>query len=688
MTVPGDNPIKRKEDDVLDRTPLAHSFAKQILALDASEGIVVGVLGAWGFGKTSFVNLTRAELQCMGATILEFNPWMFSGAEQLIDKFFIELAGQLRIKSDFSDIAKGFEEYGESFSGLVWLPVVGVWIDRFRGATKALNSILQRRKEGVGDRRAKLEKILALLDHPIIVVLDDIDRLSTVDIKDVFKLVRLTASFPNFIYILAFDRLRVERALEEDGIPGRAYLEKILQVAIDLPAIPSQMLNRHIFDAINGALDGIENHGPFDADRWSDIFMEIVHPLIRNLRDVRRYAATIHGTVASLDGRIALVDILALEAVRIFMPDVFAQLHRIVGPLTTISNFTYGMRQDPPHLKTSIDALIQAGGDQEEIVRSMIRRLFPTAERHISNIHHSPEQGKDWLRKHRAAHEDILRLYLERVAGDGMQAFTDAEIAWAVLANREALDCYLRSLDIGRLEEVISSLETFEDEFAPEHVVPGTTVLLNLLPDLPERQRDMFGLDAGTVVGRITYRLLRTLATPESVEAAVRMILPELTSLSAKWDLITSIGHREGSGHKFVTEEMAARLEKEFRAEVRSASSGGLAREKNILRILLMVKREAVEAEPLLEIPDEPEVMLAILQGSRSEVRQQSVGSRTVRRLPRIAWESLIQLFGGEEMLRKRIECLKETHPDGEEELIALVGKYAGGWRPKDFGDE
>src|SRR5262249_21766853 len=153
--------------------------------------------------------------------------------------------------------------------------------------------------------------------------LDDIDRLSTAEIRDIFKLVRLTASFPNIIYILAFDRIRVESALGADGIPGRDYLEKILQVAIDLPAIPADVLNRQIFSAIDAALREIDNPGPLNQGVWVDVFMEIVRPLIRNMRDVRRYAAAIQGTVAALNGEIAPADVLALEAIRVFLPDVF-----------------------------------------------------------------------------------------------------------------------------------------------------------------------------------------------------------------------------------------------------------------------------------------------------------------------------------------------------------------------------
>jgi predicted KAP-like P-loop ATPase len=220
-----------------------------------------------------------------------------------------------------------------------------------RGLTKILGRIFQRRKEGVGGRRTKLQRALADRSKAIVVVLDDIDRLSTPEIRDVFRLVRLTASFPNIIYIVAFDRGRIENALAERGVRGRDYLEKILQVAVDLPAIPRQTLNRQILSAVENALAVIEKPGPFDEQLWPDVFTEIIRPLIRNMRDVRRYAAAVHGTVGTLDGQIALTDVLALEAVRVFLPDVFGLLHGAVDGLTTTSEAPSRGSDEPRQLK-------------------------------------------------------------------------------------------------------------------------------------------------------------------------------------------------------------------------------------------------------------------------------------------------------------------------------------------------
>lgn len=686
-SIAADNPITDPKDDALGRAKPARSFAEQILSLDSTEGVVVGVLGLWGSGKTSFVNFACGHLKDSGVAVLEFNPWMFSGADQLVQAFFVELSAQLKIRAGLAEIGKLVEDYGETFSGLGWLPLVGPWIERGRAATKILAKLLQRKKEGIGGRRSKLRKALALLQKPVVVVVDDIDRLTTSEIRDVFKLVRLTANFPNIIYLLAFDRLRVEQALGEQGIPGRDYLEKILQIAVDLPAVPADVLNSQIFKAIDATLAKVEDPGRFDENAWPDVFMETIRPLIRNMRDVRRYAAAIHGTVRDLAGQVALVDVLALEAIRVFLPDVFRKMHGAVDGLTSTSD-GYGGRGDPPHLKQQIDGLIQAAGERGEIVRAVVQRLFPGGQRHVGGSHYGGDWKNRWLRERRVAHEEVLRLYLERVMGERLQAFADAEKAWVRMTDRQAFESYLRSLEIERLQDVISSLEAYEDQFAPQHVVPATVVLLNLLPALPERERGMYDLDTRIVVGRVVYRLVRALKDPQIVEAAVREILPQVPSLSSKLELITDVGYREGAGHKLVSEGASKTLEKEWRAAVRAASADSLAGEDELLRTLLLTKRDADPDEPALVVPEPPRVTHTLLRSARSEVRSQTVGSRAVRRSPRLAWDALVEIYGGEAILRERIEALKASQPDQIGDLLDLAEKYLGGWRPREFGGE
>jgi hypothetical protein len=684
---PADNPIHDKSDDLLGRDPIAKSFANQVLSLDYSVGLVVGVLAPWGYGKTSFINLTRKYFSEAGATIIDFNPWMFSGADQLVESFFVELSAQLRLRPSLEDVGKAIESYGEVFSGLGWIPFAGAWLERGKVAKDFVAKVLQSRREGVGGRRERVRKALSSLEEPIVVVIDDIDRLSTAEVRDMFKLVRLTANFPNVIYLTAFDRARVESALQEDGIPGRDYLEKILQLNIDLPFVPYHVLNQQIFSAIDDVLSKSDKVGTFTEDLWADVFVEVIRPLMRNMRDVRRYVSTLALTLHQLEGEIELVDVLALEAIRTFLPDVFSKMHESLSGLTTPAPDIHRTLSEPVHLGEQVNRLIDSGGDKNEVVRCLIKRLFPAAVRHIGGSHYGAEWLYTWRGKRRVAHPDIFRLYLERTVGEGLRAFLNAEKAWTVMTDEEAFDSFLRSLDPNEWENVISQLEVYEEDYTPEHVIPGITVLLNLLPEMPERRRKFLDLGARMVIGRVVFRLIRSLQDPARIEEAVRNITPRVRSLSSRLELIIDIGHMEGAGHKLVPEEVAARIEKEWRSEVQNSSIDELIAEKNLLKVLLLVRKQAGAAEQPLQLPESVEFTLALLRSARSETVSQSLESRSVRHSPRIAWEALITIYGSEEILLERIQALKATQREDGDGLLELVDMYVRGQRSNAFDD-
>ncbi|MGE5631861.1 MAG: P-loop NTPase fold protein [Caulobacteraceae bacterium] len=686
MKITGDNPITLPEEDTIGRNSLAKSFAKQILSLDTSKGSVIGVLGAWGSGKTSFINLAKNELNQKNITVLDFNPWMFSGTEQLMQSFFSELSAQLKLRPDLSRIGETIGTYGDILAGVSWIPLVGSWFESGHKAAEAISKVLEGRKEGVGAHRKKIEDALIKYGKRIIVVIDDIDRLSTAEIRDIFKLVRLTANFPNIIYVLAFDRFRVENALNEEGINGRDYLEKILQVVIDIPPIPYQILTTQVLTAIDNAIKNIEKVGPFDTQIWPDIFMEIIRPLIRTMRDVRRYAANIHGTVASLDGKVALTDVLALEAVRIFLPDVFKLLHLSIDALTTTDNHLFGnSRNTDSLLKAKIEKIIEVAGDNSNIIRNMICRLFPAARRHIENYHYGAEWKKEWLRERRVAHEDILNFYLERIAGDHFKAFMHAEKAQLFMDNRELFDDYLHSLDASEITDVITALEIYEDQYNDKHVEPASIVLLNIMYELPNNRSSMFDYDVRLKVMRVVYRLIRSLKVPDIIESAVKSILPEVKTLSAKYELISIVGHKKGKGQELISEEAAKQIELEWAHEVKAATVEDLLKEPELLRILLCAKKSLLASGELIEISDTSELTLAVLKSSQREVMSQSIDSRAVRKETYLAWDALIELYGDEDILKNRINQAKDISTVDDKEIIELADKYKNGWRPERF---
>ena len=694
--------------------------------------------------------------------VLDFNPWLFSGAEQLVERFFAELSVELR-QHDLEAVGKALEGYGDALYGLsgkagvvelmvalgvgvlgamasggalselsgkigivevVVAVAVGVIV---LGATmKVVGKGIQRRQRGISGRRKKVASILRKRDVPIVVILDDVDRLSAPEIREVFKLVRLTASFPNLIYIVACDRLRAEQALGQQapGLSGRDYLEKIIQWSFDLPKVPSHLLTRQLGKSIEDALADIKNPGPLHEEIWADIYAEIVRPLIRNIRDVRRYAIAIRETVDGLDGQVALADVLALEAIRVFLPDVFRLLPGATDGLTGMTSAvdrrldTMRLRfpEDPfpehnKWLKEQVGRLITAAEDDGEpeasrsameVVEAMVANLFPVGARlRLSSDGDSDpyvnHDAAEHLRKRRVAHEHIFRRYLERTTSPELLNFHDAERALARMTDRDGLKKFIRTLEPSRWQDVVSNLCDLADRFQPEHVEPGSVVLLDLWSVMPERPSNssVRGNDTRGTIRKVTDRLLRTLEDPATVEAAVRRIIREVASLSSKVELVLLVGHGK-AGRKLVSDTAADELEKMLQNEIRTASADDLAEEREPLRVLVFAKHYGGPPEDPFDIDDSPKLTFALLRSTPWEAATTSAGGLTVTVSPALSPETLVELYGGKEALATRINDLKaefdalkpwlETRRiplDKAEHLLEMADKFLSDWRPE-----
>jgi len=681
---PVDNPILGSTGDVLGRAIVAHDFAQSIRELDASQGIVVGVLGAWGHGKTSFVNLMREQFaEAPELAVVDFNPWLFSGQQQLSDVFFREIAAELRLKdqSRFGVIAEGLNDYGDVLSPLAIIPWFGGWFDRAFKATKIAATWLSDRKKGSRTLRDQVTDALTELEQPIVVVIDDIDRLTSTEIRDIFKLVRLTASFPNVVYLLAFDRTRVEQALSEEGVPGRAYLAKILQLSFDVPMIPRELLRRQVFERLEELLDGIEDLR-FTQTLWADIYFEVIEPLIGNLRDVTRFALSARPTLRALGGEVETVDLLALEALRVFRPELFQALHTARIALTQTHDFND--RSDTEQGKAQIDALLAHAENEPSVVPALIHRVFPAALFYTENNRFGSEFENKWRRERRVAHISHLDLYFGRSMPSDLVVFHLAERANALLSDRAELEAFLDSLPRDQLEDVIAGLESYEDEFPQQAAIPASIVLLNKVASIPERAgRGMFDvMSRDIVVTRVVLRLLRRIDDEAAREQAVRQILQSIASYSSQELLIRTVGHQEGSGSRLISTEAAEEIEEDFAQRVRTSPPLEPSMEWNWLRVLWLV-HERDEGEYAIPQLEDPTSIRALLQSGKSVARSQSWDSHAVQEEPRLAWDLLVQVVGGEEALREAIQRLRET--DGETPLVALATKYSNGWRPELF---
>lgn len=261
-----DYPIENKDEDKLRRAPLAKKVAELIAGFKGKESFVIGIEGVWGAGKTSFVNLALKELKDDPNLIfINFNPWNFTGQNELISDFFSALIEELKGRID-NKIFKTVKSYAKKLQ-ISYSPSISTPIGSFGIGELGKN------KDSLQKQREKINKALKQLDKKIVIVIDDIDRLDEEETRLTMKLVKMTANFPNTVFMLAYDRGQVAQKLGRDGI-GEEYLKKIIQVSFTLPMPDQQGLQKILFgdlDETISAIYGIVKLEGNDEKRWGDL---------------------------------------------------------------------------------------------------------------------------------------------------------------------------------------------------------------------------------------------------------------------------------------------------------------------------------------------------------------------------------------------------------------------------------
>lgn len=115
----------------------------------------------------------------------------------------------------------------------------------------------------------------------------------------------------------------VIKALEkvQEG-SGTVYLEKVVQIPFEIPAISEQDVNHLLLKELNELLkDFPENR--FDEKHWNHVFHGGFKYFFRNIRDVTRYINSLKFSFGLVKDEVNFVDYLAITAIQVFMPEVY-----------------------------------------------------------------------------------------------------------------------------------------------------------------------------------------------------------------------------------------------------------------------------------------------------------------------------------------------------------------------------
>lgn len=317
FTMYDDQPIREESDDRLSRKIMAKKLSEVICNIHFNSSFAIGVSGEWGSGKTSILNMVKNNLDS-DIVAVELDPWDTIDNNQLMNNFFSSIIEKLEENEDgsFKQIIREMKQYCYYLNNLS--EVIPSTIFK---VIRTISFISNYQNQSLKKKKDRLAKKLKNTNKKILVIIDDIDRLSDDRIPFIFQLIASIAKFPNIIYLLAYDKKVVTNALDNlQKDCGEMYLDKCIQLSIDIPNASKDHLNeilQHKITDQNRILNIKEDNSKYEN------FFDFIMQYIDSVRKINKFINTYTYYCFLLEQEIYYQDILRIVAIQLFQPSLY-----------------------------------------------------------------------------------------------------------------------------------------------------------------------------------------------------------------------------------------------------------------------------------------------------------------------------------------------------------------------------
>jgi hypothetical protein len=283
-----DEEIDNEDEDLFESKSQAQSFAETVLASGAHAGLIFGVDGPWGIGKTSFINLAerhwaKAEDKVI---VCRFEPLRYASEPDLVERLIRDLSAAIQRTVFAPEFRPAASRYSRLIKGKADFSFLGFRLS------------LEPSQETVDELLDDINEVLRRINRRVIIVIDDLDRLDAKTVNNVLFATRQTFKLSQATYILCYDA-EVLAENHEESSRAREFLEKFVTVKLSLFVDSS-----HIRDFLRRDWQRIENQlGSIPSDtmvKLGSVLTELANildgtnaakylPLVGDLRKVKRF---------------------------------------------------------------------------------------------------------------------------------------------------------------------------------------------------------------------------------------------------------------------------------------------------------------------------------------------------------------------------------------------------------------
>lgn len=365
-----DRPIASARDDAFRREHTAKVLAQELVLPPERPSVVLALEGPWGCGKSSLLTMVEEELRKFTPqpVVVHFNPWILGTVDDLLDRFFRQLSEESARQGAAPALVTALdgmrrEVERDRIDGITRL-VIQVW----QTAAGILREPKSRRD--FLSRKEGISSLLDRLDRPVVVLVDDVDRLAPDQIRAVFQLVKTVGDFNRVSYLIAYDPAPVYAALDHqwDGY-GKEYKDKIVQVTVPFPSHPLSEREAYLRSTWNKAAAA---WGVTMPAHHQALFEQAIPVILRSIHTPRHVKIVVNETflrAGLTKAEIAMPDLLAFAALGTRFPQIISIIRNRPSLVARRTTADADMLSSISGLGTS--------AEKEDPIRAEVAKVLP-----------------------------------------------------------------------------------------------------------------------------------------------------------------------------------------------------------------------------------------------------------------------------------------------------------------------
>lgn len=313
-----DDAILNENEDQLRYKEIATELKNRLDAVDISRrAFSVGITGEWGIGKSSLLNLLAAKIKKEGQIVVRFAPRSAKKVELIQEEFFSVFTHELQRYSFIAPKTVGKYAYALNLhSSTRWIYAILDWFETWTAESE----------------RQKINDIIRSTGKRIFVIIEDLDRLTGMEILEVLKLIDANGNFCNIVFITAYDTEYVNKVLQTElgySNANSAFTDKYFHY--EHPLFKQQRTDLYRF--LNQYMYVWAIHTCEDEHLQKQIEKEWVHlsgkllDHLTTLRHIKRYVNLFRTTYKKIMTKVDFADFAIVTLIRYFDLDAYDDLY-------------------------------------------------------------------------------------------------------------------------------------------------------------------------------------------------------------------------------------------------------------------------------------------------------------------------------------------------------------------------